>query len=244
MSNFFNDDYMFPTTATGLRAIGVLESAATPKDKTDVGGVLEDAVTSLSRTQARSEAMSAVIEWVANGDYTYTTLDETVMVVADIDGDYEISETEEDIYNSIWAEVPDALLTLGCDMADVKAFVDGPSKEADDAAARIGASLSKELDSVEADDDDIITSFAAGEDAVLESAAGDDAYIGVLEATYKRRKVVRDGKVQIVRKRVSGKVRLSAAQKAGLRKARRKAHTAAANLARKKSSRMRRRRGL
>lgn len=246
-NNSFNDDYVFPTTAPGLRAIGVLESACGGgnfKDKTDVGGVLEDAVSTISRSQARAEAMSSVLDWASGGEFTYDALDEILVVVADIDGDYELSEADEDRYNEIWGEVPDALLTLGCSEADVKALVDGPGKEADDAAARIGAFLSTELDSIEADDDDLIAGFAAGEDAVLESAAGDEAHIGVLEATYKRRKVVRDGKVQIVRKRVSGKVRLSAAQKAGLRKARRKAHTAAANLARKKAGWMRRRRGL
>ena len=43
---------------------------------------------------------------------------------------------------------------------------------------------------------------------------------------------------------LSGTTGLSAAQKAALRKARRKAHTAAANLARRKSMRVRKRRGL
>jgi len=47
-----------------------------------------------------------------------------------------------------------------------------------------------------------------------------------------------------INKRISGKVRLSAAQKAGLRKARRKANTAAARLHRKKSMRLRARRGM
>ena len=65
----------------------------------------------------------------------------------------------------------------------------------------------------------------------------------ILEATYRKQKVVRDGKVVKINKRISGKVRLSAAQKAGLRKARRKANTAA-RLHRKKSMRLRARRGM
>ena len=102
-------------------------------------------------------------------------------------------------------------------------------------AARVGAALEKTMESEEGDDGDIIADFASDEDAVLE---------GVFEATYKRKKVIRDGKVKIVRKRVSGKVRLSAAQKAGLRKARRKAFTAKAKLHRRKSMRKRAQRGL
>ena len=117
-------------------------------------------------------------------------------------------------------------------------------KEADNAAARIGKALSEAMDEEQADDGALISSFAEGEDAILESVADDETLHGILEATYKRKKVVRDGKVQIVRKRVSGKARLSAAENASLRKARRKAHTAAANLKRRKSMRMRERRGL
>ena len=66
----------------------------------------------------------------------------------------------------------------------------------------------------------------------------------MLEATYKRRKVIRDGKVQVVNKRISGKVRLSAAQKAGVKKMLRKAHSATANLHRKKSMKKREKMGL
>lgn len=47
-----------------------------------------------------------------------------------------------------------------------------------------------------------------------------------------------------MRKRVSGKVRLSAAQKASLKKARRKANTSKAKLKRRKAMRIRQRRGL
>lgn len=244
--DFGLDDYMFPTTQPGLAATGmILESANTP-GKGHIGplGVLENAVDEDARIRIRTNAMSAVLSWIAEGDYTYNSLDETIVVVADIDGDYEITEEEEEVYSNAWNEVPDALLSLGADEADVREFVDGPSEAADKAAARIGKALSQKMEEEEADDDSLIAGFAFGEDAILESTSYDDSLHGILEATYKRKKVVRDGKVQVVRKRVSGKVRLSAAQKAGLRKARRKAHTASANLARRKSMKIRQRRGM
>ena len=234
----FDDDFMFPVSTQGMKKAGMILESAEPSD-TD-----QDQVTDLARTQARINAMTAVLQWVSLEDYSYNALDELVLVVADLDGDFEISEEEENAYNAIWAEVPDALLSLGCDKKDVEACVNGTKDDADGAAAKIGNYLKEELDTVEADDDEIITGFAVGEEAVFESAAGDDVRIGILEATYKRTKVVRDGQVVTVRKRVSGKVRVSAAQKAALRKARRKAHTAAANLARRKSMRVRKRRGL
>lgn len=238
------DDYMFPVTRKGMNEAGmVLESTAGDGNKGD-DGEGTDAVSDAAITAARSRAMSSVLTWLDEGDYSYNALDEVVVVAADIDGDWELSDGEEEEYGDIWDQIGDALLTLGAEFNDVQALVDGPGKKADEAAARIGAALSKEMESVEAEDADIIAGFALGEDAILENAAYDEALHGVLEATYKRKKVVRDGKVKIVRKRVSGKIRLSAAQKAGLRKARRKANTAAAKLHRRKSMKLRERRGL
>ena len=66
----------------------------------------------------------------------------------------------------------------------------------------------------------------------------------ILEATYKKMKVVRGGKLVVAKKRISGTVRLSAAQKAGLKKARRRAFSSAAKMKRAKSLRMRARRGM
>lgn len=238
---FTFDDPTFPCTKAGQRLAGVLESANTDKDK-DKTPDAPDAVSAFATQQARIQAMSAVLAWVEEGEFTYTALDEFMYGVADLDGDFEISKEEEEVYNAIWQQVPDALQTLGADESDVNDLVNG---EDDDAAARVGKGLKESMDDITADDEEIIAGFALGEEAVFENASDDpDGRHMVLEATYKKRKVVRDGKVQVVRKRVSGNVRLSAAQKAGLRKARRKANTGAGKLARRKSMRMRARRGL
>ena len=192
-------------------------------------GVLE----SYADSQLRSQAMSAVLGWIEDGNFTYDNLDEFVCAVADLDGDFEISEEEDDYYNSVWQQIPNALLTLGAPEDDVDKLVNGESNAA---GQRVGEAVKLSLDSEKADDDDLIAGFAYGDDP--------EGRHMVLEAAYKKRKVVRDGKVVVVRKRVSGKIRLSAAQKAGLREARLKANTGAAKLARRKSMRIQKRRGL
>lgn len=240
------DDYMFPTTQPGLAATGmILESANTP-GKSHIGplGVLENAVDEYATASIRVDAMAAVLTWIEEGDFFYNTLDETVVVVADIDGDYELTEAEENLYSDIWEQVPNALLTLGADKSDVQELVNGPNEEADKAAARIGKQLSEKMEKEEADDDSLIMGFAYGEDAILESASYDDSLHGILEATYKRMKAVRDGEVKFIRKRTSGHVRMSAAQKGGLKLARRKSHTAGAELKRRKSMKLRKQRGM
>ncbi len=233
-----DDDFTFPATRRGQALSGVLESADKPKTGTD-------AVQVFARQQTRTQAMSAILAWVEDGEFTYTALDEYIIGMADLDGDFEISDEEEAIYNAVWAEVPDALLSLGATETDANDFVNGEGKASADAAARVGKALKERLDELEADDDEIIAGFALGEDAVFENASDDpEGRHMILEATYRKQKVVRDGKVVKINKRISGKVRLSAAQKAGLRKARRKANTAAARLQRKKSMRLRARRGM
>lgn len=168
--------------------------------------------------------MSAVLAWIEDSEYKYDALDEYIIGMADIDGYFEIGGEEEAAYNAIWHEVPDALLSLGASEADTTAFVNGEGKEADDAAARVGKVVKETLDDLEADDDELIAGFALGEDAVFENASDHpESRHMILEATYRKKNVVRDGKVVKINKRVSGKVRLSTAQKASLRKARRKA---------------------
>lgn len=247
MSQIFatgNDDYMFPTTQAGLRQSGMILESANGDRKEDGQGVLENAIDEYATASKRIDAMSAVLTWIEEGEYNYNALDETIVAVADLDGDFEISEAEEALYSDIWNEIPDALLTLGADKTDVQELVNGPNDAADKAAARIGKLLSEKMDEEEADDDSLIAGFAFGEDAILESSSYDASLHGILEATYKRKKVIRDGKKQIINKRVSGHVRLSSAEKASLKKAVRKAHTATANLARKKSMKKRKQLGM
>lgn len=237
-----SDDPVFPSLLGILESCGPASTTDKPAEKSGVlesdNGVLE----SYADSQLRSQAMSAVLGWVDEGLFTYENLDEFICAVADLDGDFEISEEEEDLYNAVWQHVPDAMLTLGASADDVEKLV---NEENNAAGKRVGDALKASLESEKADDDELIAGFAYGEEAVLENASDDpEGRHLILEATYKKRKVVRDGKVVVVRKRVSGRVPMSAAQKAGLRKARQKANTGAAKLARRKSMRIREQRGL
>lgn len=231
---FADDDPVFPSMPVNQKRGGLIcENSG--------GGGQPDGVAAFAAQQLRSQAMSAVLEWAAEGEFTFIALDEFVLGMADLDGDAEISSDEEDVYNDIMRHVPDALLSLGAAPEDISAMI---NEEDDAAAARVGKTVAASLTEIKADDAEIVAGFAVGQDAILESVAYDEERHMVLEASYKKQKVVRDGKVVIVRRRVSGAVRLSAAQRAALKKARRKANTSAAKLARRKSMKIRARRGL
>lgn len=253
----FLDDYMFPTTSAGMKKAGmVLEGANCQggkcdkddcdKDKVNENvceSVLEDAVSNVSDAQIRSDAMSAVLGWIESGEYTYDDLDSAILEVADLNGDLEIGEDEEEYYSDMWATVADALATLGADKADIQALYDGPGEDADKAGSRIGAALSKKMDEVKEDDNDIIMAFSMNSDAVLESA--EEGYNGIYEGVFKWMKKVVGGIVQRVHKRISGHgKKQTAAQKAALKKARHFAQTGAAKIKRQKSIRIGKKRGL
>ena len=241
MSQIFangNDDYMFPTSQIGLRESGMVLESTNSAEVDKLTG-RDKAIASYVKAQQRTEAMSCVLSWIDEGEFTYDSLDETIIVVADLDGDFEITEDEEAYYSEVWNEIPDALISLGADEDDVKEFMDGPGKEADKAAARMGRTLTQKMDEEQADDDELIARFAFGEDAVLESATPPRTSVGVFEATYKRKLVIKDGKKEWINKRMSGKVYRSPEQRLATKKAARKSHTGIANMHRKKSMKKR-----
>lgn len=85
-----------------------------------------------------------------------------------------------------------------------------------------------------------------GEEAMLDDADrfvdGDDDKM--LDATYRKKIVVRGGKKMRVNKRIAGTVRLNSAQKAAVRKMQRKAFSGAAKIKRARSMRVRKKMGL
>lgn len=239
MSNIFEgvDDYMFPTTPMGKRAAGIFEENPVSEVRVNAS---EQFICESSEANTRALAMQAVLEWQKGGEFTYDELDAIILFMADLDDEEEPDEEDTAFYNEIWEEIPNALLSLGAEFSDVEDFGGGDDK----AGRKVGQAISKELEDIPADDDDLVASFAYGEEGVLECASDDSTLCGILEATYKKRKMVRDGKVILGKKRVSGRIKLSAAQRAGLKKARRKANTAAAKQHRKKSMKIRKLRGM
>lgn len=182
-------------------------------------------VEDLADRQIRSAAMATVLGWIEGKDFSFDALDALVVGMVDFDGDEDVGEDEEADYNDLLSMVADAMVRLGAKPENVKAFIDDEDAEAGD---KLGKRLTDKLDGVSLEDDELVTRYAmrSGE--------------AILEATVK---TIRDGKVVLKKKRIK-KVRLSAAQRAALKKARRKANTGAARLARKKSMRIRKQRGL
>ncbi|MBC0688649.1 hypothetical protein FSG81_025590, partial [Escherichia coli] len=186
-----------------------------------------EAVESRAQGDMRSLAASMIAGWVEDGDPEADSFDAlaiTMAGLADIDEDTDFTDEQIDAYNDALAALADAAVALGADQDDVTEMIDD---EDDSAAERVYDALS------ESDTDMMETAIA-----IYTVAGGDSA---MLEAV--RKKVVRDGKVTIIRKRPRPR-RMTSLQKQALKKARRKAHTSVANINRKKSMRIRKKRGL
>lgn len=162
------------------------------------------------------------------------------------DDDDEIDSTVKTILS---AHIADAMSTLGVDEDLINDVFDS---DVDIADAAIETASEIILENMPADDelDDFISIFAYGDEATYDAMMKEeeDEDEGMYDAakkpltvgrktrrkvrgknvTYKAVKAVRDGKIKVVNKRISGNVRLSAAQKAALKKARRKSTTGSA----------------
>ncbi|MFI7813041.1 hypothetical protein [Citrobacter werkmanii] len=176
----------------------------------------------------RAQAAAAVLDWAQGGDASAEAFDELAIGLAGIDDTtVELSDDQIDEYNR-WLELlATAAISLGADQDSVVTMIDDNDSDAAQAV----------MDAVtgSGDEDQAIADFSVtgGDDgAMMESA--------MLEASVK---VVRGGVVKIVKKRPH-KMRISSAQKAALKKARLKAQTATAKIARAKSMKIRKKRGL
>ena len=209
------DRSFFPGGGAEPKVQSIFEAAEPPSQS------LED----FSGQQMRSMALAAALTWVDQKEFTFEALDSIIVGMGDFDEDYEVNDEEEEIYNELLGEVANALVALGGSEDNVVSFLDD---EDDDQGKILGAALAKKLDGVSSDDEDLITKYVLGNDTILEAAT---------------RKVVRNGKVVLKKKRVK-KYRMSAAQRQALKKARRKSNTAAARRNRAKARRIRKQRGL
>ncbi len=172
---------------------------------------------------ALSDAADAVFARADSGDLTFDSLDGFVQAIAGIsdDDDSEVTEEQDDAYNEAWANVADFLAACGVDDDLIEALADD---EDDDAAADVGASIAG-LDSDDRDELEAAFVVAGTSDEMLTEAF---------------KKVVRNGEIKLIRKRL--RKTSDCGSKIGAEKARRKAQTGAAKLARKKSMKLRRKR--
>lgn len=183
----------------------------------------------------RMDAVSTIQQWVEDDD----DLDEgesaadrllAMMVgIADDNKDGELDEDENEVVDEAREAAWDYLSALGVDEGDIGLLLDDWDEEAGD---RIRDAVASALPDGE-------EAF----DSIDDFAFEEDEQEAVFDAAYRKRTVVRNGKKKRVKKRVSGKVRLSGKQKLSIRKARKKAHNPRAKARRMKSMKKRRRMG-
>ena len=126
------------------------------------------------------------------------------------------------------------MVSKGATEEDVKALLEEGSNEAGDRILELLAGEGPE-------DDSDVDSFAFDAES---SESVMDGVRSIFDAVYKKKVVVRGGKKVRINKRVSGHVRLSAAQKVSIRKASMKSRSASARMHRMKSMKVRRNAGL
>lgn len=117
----------------------------------------------------------------------------------------------------------------------------------DDTSDSNATAISKKFGATYTEDDiiDIAKSYIESDTSVTVDDISLDTAMVARKQGYKRVLAVRNGKKTWVNKRIQGKrIHLSPAQRRALVKARLKAHTARANIHRKKSSKIRKRYGL
>ena len=167
------------------------------------------------------------------GETLMDRFDALMIGLVDSDKNGELDNDELDVLDVAYNIAADLLISRGASDDDVSAMLN----EGDETAAENIQEL-------------LINTAPNGEDEELDSILADafefdeDSDAAVLDATYKRALAIRNGKKTIIRKRISGTVRLSAKQKMAIKKAQRKAHSGAARAKRLKSMKRRQKMGL
>lgn len=169
----------------------------------------------------RKDASAAVIAWVEEGDTDADAFDAFAYGLAGGKDDEDLSDDEADDYNSLLGLMTDFCLQLGVTESTCQKLIDGDDAASETAFNTIEAVLENN------DGDELISDFSLREQLMLEAT----------------KKVVRDGKVVLI-KTNRRKRRMTAAQKAALKKARTKAHSSSAKAARRKAMRLRKSRGM
>lgn len=181
-------------------------------------------------------ATAAIQQWVetddlAKGETLADRLLALMVGVADANKDGEITEDEHGVLDVALNAAYDYLLDKGVSDEDADSLLNDYDNDAAERVRDLIASVLPDGDDAASEDLDI---FAFG--------PGDQE--PAMDAAYKVKFAIRGGKKTRIRKRISGTVRLSAAQKVAIRKAQMKSHNATARMRRMKSMNMRRKMGL
>lgn len=244
---------MFANHAATLKNMGAFDKpvntalldAVEAKKKEDAATATLDAAGAFAVNDIRQAAVAAVGEWAgtvaADLDEGETMADRLIALhvgIADENKDGDISEEESEVINIALNATAEYLVSRGADEADVVALLESSDSEAGDRIAEL--LKGDEGGDVESFVFDSESSESVMDSVLAEIPSGD----ALLDATYKKKVVIRAGKKVRINKRVSGHVRLSAGQKVAIRKAGLKSRSSTARMHRMKSMKIRRRAGL
>ena len=167
----------------------------------------------------------------------------------DDDDDSDLDEIDENVRVTLSAHVSDALSTLGVEDAVIADLFDDEIEVADAACLAAAETVLENMPDDGEDFEEFVTAFAYSDDGDMDDEESFDSMEPQFDSSgkkklragkktvkkvngktlvYKAVKAIRNGKKVTVNKRISGKLKLSASQRAGLKKARRKAGTSAA----------------
>lgn len=208
----------------------MLDNANLPNNDADVPDIVytED---------MRLDATRVIAEWAQtddlDGDEGYGDRLLALIVGTAAHSDNDLTEDEVQYAGMVAEVVGDYLEDKGIPADDIDALL-GDASFDNDVAERVHEALLDKLPD--------------GEEAMMDDAGrfvdGDETDDNMLDATYRKKIVVRGGKKIRINKRIAGTIRLNAAQKAAVRKMQRKAFSGAAKIKRAKSMRLRRKMGL
>lgn len=173
-------------------------------------------------------ANSIIENELGEGELPTDRLDALLAGIASDENDEEF-EVDQPTLDIVIANVQDALATLGVS-DDLIVAMFGGDADADEAIETASEIIESNLPSGD-DLDELFDLFVYGEAQDDEDHMMDGVSLGKTttksgkfgKVVYKAVKAIRNGKVSVINKRVSGKVKLSAKQRSALNKARRKA---------------------
>ena len=201
----------------------------------DMAGDGEGDAMSYDETDIKLAAAASIQQWVESNDLSgnencANRLLSLMIGIADENKDGEITDDEQGVLDMALECAWDYLESKGVEGDDISALLNDWDNDAAERIKDLVASVLPDGDEAASKD---IDSFVFGGDKEP-----------MLDAAYKKKIVVRDGKKVRINKRVSGKVRLSGKQKVALRKARMKSHSATARMRRRKSMNIRKKTGV
>lgn len=238
---------LLSTAFSTAAALSLLDSAceADPKARLDAadpdmvaGQAASYAIRSISMQAAATVQTWCESDDLTDGEGAGDRLFSMLVGIADDNKDGELSDAEQAVVDVAMNEAWSYMAAKGVAEADLSTLFNAEDPaEYNAAGARVMEFLCDKLPDGDEAASDEVDDFAFGPDA--QEGIFDSAGSLLLDAVYKKRFAIRGGKKMIVRKRISGTVRLSAKQKVSIRKASMKSRSAGAMVKRMKSLRVR-----